>query len=176
MKSRSPAKRAAELGIMSALAIAISYLESLIPAFPGMPPGAKPGFSNIVTMYAAESCSVADALMITIFKALFAGVTRGATAFFMSLIGGLLSTAVACILLRNPKIKIGYIGIGIICAVCHNVGQLTVACIISGTVALVWGYGPVLLLFALASGFLTGSILKLVSPALIRSQKNSDVR
>ncbi|MDD6275650.1 MAG: Gx transporter family protein [Clostridia bacterium] len=165
---RSPAKRAAEFGIMSALAIAISYLETLIPAFPGMPPGAKPGFSNIVTMFAAESFSVADAFMITVFKAVFAGVTRGATAFFMSLAGGLLSTFAACLMLRLQKIQIGYIGIGIICAVCHNAGQLAVACVISGTSALIFGYGPILLLFALATGFLTGSILKLISPALKR--------
>ena len=108
--SRNAAARAAELGIMSALAIAISYLEKLIPAFPGMPPGAKPGFSNIVTMFAAESLSVADAFMITVFKAIFAGVTRGTTAFFMSLFGGLLSTAAACLMLRAKKFKIGYLG------------------------------------------------------------------
>ena len=84
----------------------------------------------------------------------------------MSAAGGLLSTLAACILLRSKKINLGYIGIGIICAVCHNIGQLTVACFLSGTWALITGYGPLLMLFAVATGFVTGTTLKLVLPAL----------
>ena len=84
----------------------------------------------------------------------------------MSGAGGILSTLAACILLRSKKLRIGYIGIGIICAVCHNIGQLIVACILSGTWALITGYSPVLMLFAVATGFVTGTTLKLVIPAL----------
>lgn len=159
-------KRIALLGIMGALAISLSYLESLIPAFPGMPPGAKPGFSNIVTMFLASSCSIGDAFFITLIKAAFAGITRGATAMLMSACGGMLSTAAACILLRSKKKHFGYIGIGIICAVCHNIGQLAAACVLSGTWSLVFGYGSLLLLFAVATGFVTGAVLRLVIPAL----------
>ena len=163
---KSTAKKVAFLGIMGALALALSFLESLIPPLPGLPPGAKPGFSNVVTMFLASSYGIADAFYITILKALFAGITRGTTAMFMSAAGGLLSTLAACILLRSKKINLGYIGIGIICAVCHNIGQLIVACILSGTWALVTGYGPLLMLFAVATGFVTGTTLRLVLPAL----------
>ncbi|MBR3835840.1 MAG: Gx transporter family protein [Clostridia bacterium] len=168
MKNNKYTKRVALLGIMGALALALSFLESLIPALPGLPPGAKPGLSNIVTMFMASSYSVADAFFITILKALFAGITRGSTAMLMSASGGLLSTAVACILLRSKKFNSGYIGIGIICAVCHNIGQLVSACLISGTWSLVFGYGPLLLLFAIVTGCVTGTVLKLVLPALNR--------
>ncbi len=154
------------LGIMGALALSLSFLESLIPHLPGLPPGAKPGLSNIVTMFAASSMGIADAFFITVLKALFAGATRGFTAMLMSASGGILSTAAACILLRCKKINLGYIGIGIICAVCHNTGQLIAACVLSGTWSLITGYGSFLLLFAVATGFVTGTILKLVLPAL----------
>lgn len=166
MKNKKYTKRVALLGIMGALALALSFLESLIPALPGLPPGAKPGLSNIVTMFMASSSGIADAFFITIIKAVFAGITRGSTAMLMSASGGLLSTAAACFLLRSEKINSGYIGIGIICAVCHNVGQLVSACLISGTWSLIFGYGPLLLLFAVATGFVTGTVLKLVLPAL----------
>lgn len=167
MKSkRNITKKVALIGIMAALAIALSYLESLIPAYPGFPPGAKPGLSNIVTMFLAGSVGIGDAFLITAVKALFAGITRGATALFMSLSGGILSTAAACILLRSKKINLGHIGIGIICAVCHNIGQLITASVISGTASLIIGYGPLLLVFAVVTGFVTGTILKLVLPAL----------
>ncbi|MBR0350117.1 MAG: Gx transporter family protein [Clostridia bacterium] len=163
---KSKTKTIAFLGIMGALALSLSFLESLIPPLPGLPPGAKPGLSNVVTMFLASSSGVGSAFAITFFKAAFAGITRGTTAMLMSAAGGLLSTLAACILLRSKKIKFGYIGIGIICAVCHNIGQLTVACILSGTWALITGYGPLLMLFAVATGFVTGTTLKLVLPAL----------
>lgn len=166
MKNKKYTKRVALLGIMGALALALSFLESFIPALPGLPPGAKPGLSNIVTMFMASSSGIADAFFITIIKAVFAGITRGSTAMLMSASGGLLSTAAACFLLRSEKINSGYIGIGIICAVCHNIGQLVSACLISGTWSLIFGYGPLLLLFAVATGFVTGTVLKLVLPAL----------
>ncbi len=168
MKTNKHTKRVALLGIMGALALALSFLESLIPALPGLPPGAKPGLSNIVTMFLASSSGIADAFFITVLKAVFAGITRGATAMFMSASGGLLSTVAACILLRSKKSNIGYIGIGIICAVCHNIGQLISACLISGTPSLIFGYGPLLLIFAVATGFVTGTVLKTVIPALNR--------
>ncbi|MBR6531020.1 MAG: Gx transporter family protein [Clostridia bacterium] len=169
MKNKKHTKRVALLGIMGAVALALSFLESLIPTLPGLPPGAKPGLSNIVTMFLATYSGIADAFFITVLKAVFAGATRGATAMLMSASGGLLSTAAACVLLRSKKINIGYIGIGVICAVCHNIGQLISACLLSGTWSLVFGYGPLLLLFAVATGFVTGTVLKLVLPALNRT-------
>ena len=84
----------------------------------------------------------------------------------MSASGGILSTAAACILMRSRKNPFGYIGTGIICAVCHNSGQLLTASVISGTWSLVTGYGPLLLIFAVITGFITGTILKFVIPAL----------
>lgn len=156
---------------MGALALALSYLEALIPAFPGFPPGAKPGLSNIVTMFMANSVGPGYAFFITLVKGIFSGITRGATAMLMSLSGGILSTVAACVLFKLAKNKIGYIGIGIICAVCHNIGQLAAACLISGTASLIWGYGPMLLIFAIVTGFLTGAILKAVMPSLARLAK-----
>ena len=171
MKNKNLTKKIAVTGMMCALALALSYLESLIPAYPGFPPGAKPGLSNIVTMFMASCAGTGYAFFITVIKALFAGVTRGLTAMLMSLSGGILSTAAACLLFRFSKEKVGYIGIGIICAVCHNIGQLAAACIISGTASLIVGYGPLLLIFAIVTGFLTGAILKAVMPVLAKAAK-----
>lgn len=154
------------IGVLGAQALALSFLENFIPAIPGLPPGAKPGFSNIVTMFTASTVGFSGALCITLIKSIFAGITRGATAFFMSLAGGLLATIVMVALLKLPKNPFGIMGISIASAVAHNSGQLIVACIISGTPSLVLGYGPFLLLFALITGAVTGTILRIVMPAL----------
>lgn len=170
-KNKDLTRKIALTGIMCALALALSYLETLIPAYPGFPPGAKPGLSNIVTMFMAGSAGPLYAFFITVIKGLFAGVTRGFTAMLMSLSGGILSTSAACLLFRFTKNKLGYIGISIVCAVCHNIGQLAAACIISGTASLVVGYGPLLLIFAVVTGLLTGAILKAVMPTLAKIAK-----
>lgn len=156
--------RIALLGLLCAVAIALSALENSLPAVPFMPPGAKAGFSNIATMFAASAMGLFPALCVTLLKALFAFLTRGATAFFMSLAGGTLSTAVMYLLFRYTR-RIGYIEIGILSALAHNAGQLAVAAALvsNGSVS---GYAPVLLIAALLSGSVTGAVLKSVIPKL----------
>ena len=154
------------LGVLGAQALALSFLENFIPAVPGLPPGAKPGLSNIVTMFTASAMGFSDAVYITVLKSVFAGITRGATAFFMSFCGGILSTIVMVSLLKLKKNPFGILGISIISAVAHNVGQLAVACVISGTPALIFGYGPLLLIFSVVTGAVTGTILRIIIPVL----------
>lgn len=166
MTKKSNAYKVALFGILSALAITFSYLESLLPTAAFLPPGAKPGLSNVVNMFSACILGFTPAMSIALLKACFAGLTRGATAFFMSLCGGLLSTAGMYFLFRKAK-KIGYVGIGILSAVLHNAGQLLVATVLVGN-RTVLGYMPVLLLCALASGFFTGTLLKAVMPHLLK--------
>ena len=124
------------------------------------------GFSNIATMFAASSMGIVSALAITFIKALFAGITRGVTAFFMSLCGGILSTVTMYLLFKLSK-KTGYMAIGIICALVHNFGQLIVAIITAGNLS-VLGYAPVLLISGTVTGAVTGTVLRAVMPALER--------
>lgn len=153
-------------GVLSAVALTLSYLEGLIPTVAFMPPGAKMGFSNIATMFAASSMGLVSALAITFIKALFAGITRGVTAFFMSLCGGILSTVTMYLLFKLSK-KTGYMVIGIICALVHNFGQLIVAIITAGNLS-VLGYAPVLLISGTVTGAVTGTVLRAVMPSLER--------
>lgn len=155
--------RIALVGVFSAAAITLSFLESLIPVSPFMPPGAKAGFSNIATMFIASSMGFLPAMAVTLVKAVFVLLTRGATAFFMSLSGGVLSTAAMFLLFKFTKA--GYIEIGIISALAHNFGQLITAAVIVYNISII-GYIPVLLISALVTGAITGAILRSVMPRL----------
>ncbi len=158
-------KKIALLGMFCALSVAISYIETLIP--PIVPvPGVKPGFSNIVTMFATVSLGFPYGLAVTVFKAMFALITRGVTAFFMSLCGGLLSLVVMWMLFRFTKTSIGYIGIGVLSAVSHNMGQLAVAVVILGKAILY--IAPILMLSGIVCGALTGTVFRYVYPLLHR--------
>lgn len=152
--------------MLSAVALVLSFLESLIPTAAFMPPGAKAGFSNLATMFAASSMGLAPALAITVIKALFAGVTRGASAFFMSFAGGVLSTLTMFILFKFTK-NSGYMLIGVVSAIMHNIGQLAVATFIVGNKSVI-GYAPILLIAGIITGAITGTIFSAVIPALLK--------
>ncbi|MBR5774310.1 MAG: Gx transporter family protein [Clostridia bacterium] len=158
-KSVRLAKRVAIFGISAALALALSFFESLIPPLFSLYPGIKLGLSNVVTMTCAVSFGMPCAIAVAVLKAVFAGLTRGFVAMIMSLVGGLLSTLVVCLLVR---LRLGYLVISVIGAVVHNMAQLTVCAIIASNRG-VFVYAPVLMLFGIVAGCITGSILCLLS-------------
>lgn len=151
--------------ILCALAIALNFLEGSIPPVPFLPPGAKPGFSNIITMFAAGSLGFPQAIAIALVKGIFSFVTRGATAGIMSLSGGFLSAIAMYLLMRYARKHLGLIGISVICALCHNMGQLIAAMFITSTANIAY-YAPALAVFGIATGAVTGVILRAVIPAL----------
>ena len=125
------ARETAWTGMLFALAIALSYLESLVSPLLGLMPAIKLGLSNIVVMYALLFLRTRTALLLVVLKALFAFLTRGATAGFLSLCGGALSLAVMLVLLQLPVS--GYI----FCAgsaLAHNLGQLAGLYFVPGAV------------------------------------------
>ena len=152
----------ARTGMLCAAAIALSAAESLFPALPFLPPGAKPGFSNLASMLAAGSLGLGAAISVTVCKAVFAGLSRGVSAALLSLCGGLLSTVVTYFLLKGRRF--GYVGIGIAGAAAHNLGQLCVAALL--LTPAIFGYLPWLLLFAAVTGTLTGLLFGLLEPRL----------
>lgn len=157
--------------ILCALALALSFLESLLPPIPFLPPGAKPGFSNIIIMFSAGSLGLPQTLMIVLIKGGFAFVTRGVTAGIMSLSGGILSAAAMFVLLRYGNKIFGLMGISVISALFHNIGQLIAAAFITGTSSIIY-YAPALAVFGMATGAVTGVIFKAVIPALDKFKKH----
>lgn len=164
----STAKRVALFGILGALTIALSLLEGLLPPLPSLPPGAKLGLANIIVLLAACQAGLPSALLLTLLKGAAVFLSRGATACFMSLSGGVLSTLIVCLLFSLPKRPFGLAGISVAGAICHNLGQLLCSRVLMGTPA-VWAYAPALLLLALPAGLLTGTVFRLLLPVLRRS-------
>lgn len=158
-------------GMLSAVALVLSFIEGMIPLYAALPPGAKAGFSNIATMFAASNLGLVPALAISLIKALFAGVTRGFTAGIMSLAGGMLSTLTMYLLFRFSK-NTSYILIGVMSALMHNSAQLIVSTFLVGTTMML-AYAPVLLISGIITGTITGTILKAVIPHLNKLSKKT---
>lgn len=163
-------QKIALLGILSAQALALAFIENLLPALPFFPPGVKLGLSNIVTMFCAGTLGFIPAFSVTLIKSLFVFLTRGATSFFMSLGGGFFSTLAMCLMIKLVKNKSGYVGVAVVSAVCHNLGQLLVSIVVTKTTAML-AYAPVLLLSGVVMGVITGTVLKTVMPLLIKQSK-----
>ena len=85
------ARRVALGGMLFALAIALSWLESCVTPLLGLMPALKLGLANIVVMYALLFLDTRSAAALVALKALFALLTRGVTAGALSACGGVLS-------------------------------------------------------------------------------------
>ena len=77
-------------------------------------------------------------------------------------------------LFKLGKKHIGYIGIGVLCAVAHNLGQLLVATVILGKAIL--NITPVLLLSGVVCGIITGTVFHYTIPVLNKLTKNLPVK
>lgn len=160
-------KRLALMGLLFALAMALSFLESLLPALPMLPPGIRLGLSNIVTMYALFVLGPVSGYTIAILKALFVLLTRGAVAAAMSAAGGVFSVTIMLLLSLLPGIKEQYLLLSVFGGAAHNIGQLVMARFIINN-QYVWYYFPVLLVAGLLMGAITGMALRVVLPYLNR--------
>ena len=158
-------KRVALMAMLFALAVALTFLEYMIP-IPTPVPGIRLGLSNIVVMYSLFFMRKRDAATLAVLKALFVFLTRGATAAALSLSGGLLSVLVMSLALVIFSDRISYLMVSVLGAVFHNLGQMCVASLILGSA--LWYYMPVLLLTGIAAGLATSLLLKATLPAFKR--------
>ncbi len=166
MQRPDKAREVALTGLLFALCIVLSWLEALVTPLLGLMPAMKLGLSNVVVMYALLFMPFGRAATLVVLKALFALLTRGLTAGFLSLCGGLLSLLVLTLLLALPWPVTGYI-FSVSGALAHNLGQLCgAAVLLSAPMAL--GYAPVLMLAGLGVGALTAMVAHALFPALLR--------
>lgn len=161
-------------GLLLALAVALNFFEGLLPALPALPPGVKLGLSNIVVVYCLCFLGKRQGLTIALLKSGFVFLTRGASAGFISLCGGMFSVGILMFLLAGRNSEVAgkqFFLLGIGGAVAHNLGQLFAASLYMKTAA-VFYYFPVLLLSGCLMGTATAALMKATLPALKRISVN----
>ncbi len=152
------------IGVLSASAIVIAILESFIPSI-GIP-GIKLGLANIVILLTIYELGVMEAAFINILRVLIVAVVRGtllSMGFFMSLTGAFLSFAIMVLFALTIK-KFSVIGVSVIGAIFHVVGQIIVAMIYLDSAYILF-YLPIIALSAIITGILVG----IVTQAIIRT-------
>jgi len=158
-------KKIALLGLMLAVIVVLSALESLFLPLPFLPPHTRPGLSNVVIMYCVFNARRGQAVSLNAAKALFVFLTRGAMAGLLSLCGGMLSIAVIILLIKLFDKKISYAAVSVAGACAHNLGQYAVVMVLVAAPAMIY-YLPSLIISGILTGLLTGTLLKILMPAL----------
>ena len=161
----------AVMGLMLALASALQFLESMIPI--PLPLGVKPGISSIVVMIVLVRYGFASAMTTAVLKSCFVFITRGASAFCMSVSGGVLSVVVMGAFFaasRRSENGTGILLMSVLGGIFHNIGQLAAASVFTGSV-LTLSYLPVLVIAGIVSGILTGTVFKLILPHIKTADK-----
>lgn len=148
-------KRLSIISMLLAMAIVLSYLESFIPMFV---PGLKLGLANIIILIMLYEFRYYEAFIVQITRIIIVALIRGTLLnpiFFMSLTGGILAYL---IMLLFSRLKIFTpIGVSVIGAIFHTIGQIVVAFIIINVMEIAY-YLPFIALLSVGTGILSGLI------------------
>ena len=155
------ASKVSLMGLLFALAIAFSYLESML-VIPGLLPGMRLGLSNLVTMYCLFFLGKHAGYTMAVMKAVFVVLTRGFVAGMLSLSGGIFSVTAIVLVDFLSKHSLHYITLSVIGAIFHNIGQLILARYL--TSVFLYYYIPVLLVTGLVVGIITGKLFVWIIP------------
>ena len=153
-------KKIALTGLLIALALILSYLESLVPLSFAVP-GVKLGLPNIAVVFALYRLRTRTAAAISLLRVALAALLFGSVlSLAYSAAGAVCSFAVMWLLRRSGRF--GCTGVSVAGAVVHNLAQIAAAALLLETASLTW-YIPVLCL----SGTIAGVCIGLLSALLI---------
>lgn len=157
-------RRIAVCGVLTALAMVLSYVELQIPVMFAVP-GLKVGLANIAIVAALYLIGNIGAIAIDIMRVIMISLLFGnALGFIYSLAGAVLSLLVMTLLKRTGRFAA--ITVSIAGAVSHNIGQILVAVFMTEISALYW-YLIVLwftgIVSGLAIGFLGYTVIRRVN-------------
>lgn len=166
MKHR-PVKRLVFIALFISIALMLNYFERLIPIANPIP-GVKLGLANVVSLVALSIFSLPEVFTIVVIRTLLGATFYGSySALMFSMAGGILSLLGMWLLLKLKLKSLSTVGISVFGAVCHNVGQVTVAVLILQSTA-IYAYLPILLVSSLITGVLTGVVASRTIPYLER--------
>jgi len=145
--------------LLITVALLLSSLELALPRIPALP-WLKPGLANIVTITWLMRYGYRDTLLygflriwLTVF---FFGFSFFSAALAMSGMVTAVSFMALLVKINQKKPLFGFVGIGVVGAFMHNVGQLTLLNVLIGEASLMGIQLPLMSVISLVTGSLTG--------------------
>lgn len=164
MKKKLTTKQLVTLSALIAVAMILSYIESLIPAFVAVP-GVKMGLSNIATVFALYALGWQYAICVSVVRVFLSALLFGN---FVSLIYSLsgAALALALMILLKKLDSFSSVGVSVAGGVGHNAGQIIAACIVMENAAISLYIIPLII-----SGTISGIVIGLVAGNLVERVK-----
>lgn len=144
------------LGLFTALAMILSFVETLLPPITTAFPGIKMGLPNIAIMFILYRIGWKEASAVSIVRVILVSLLFGSVmSMAYSLAGAVFSLLIMTIMQKLTDFN--RVTISVVGGVFHNVGQVVIAWLITDTEQIVY-YLPVLLLSGCAAGILVGLV------------------
>ena len=151
---RRSANNVAMLGLCTALALILAYVEVLLPPLFAAIPGIKIGLPNIVIIFVLYKFGISSATTVSFIRIIAVSMLFGnVMAFSYSFAGAVLSLAVMSVLYKTDLFST--VIVSIVGGVLHNVGQIIMAMILLETAEIGY-YLIVLSITGVISGALVG--------------------
>ena len=152
-------RKVVHMGMLIALAMILSFIESHIPAFVAIP-GMKIGLANIAIVFALYTLGFRNALAVSLIRVVLSCLLFCSVVSLAYSVAGALISLTGMALLKQSRF-FSVVGVSVCGAVLHNLGQIGVAWLILKTQALVY-YLPFLLFSAVAGGVVIGTVAAVV--------------
>ena len=119
----------------AAVALLLSYVETLIPPIYPAVPGIKIGLPNVIVIFLLYRFGVAEAALVSFLRVIISSMLFGTPfIFFYSLAGAFLSLAVMSVLKKLDFMT--SVGVSIAGGISHNLGQILLAMVLLNTAEL----------------------------------------
>ncbi|WP_052877874.1 Gx transporter family protein [Thermoanaerobacter wiegelii] len=157
----SKTQRMVFLAILVANSLVLYIIEGMLPV-PFIAPGAKLGLANIITVVSLYLFGFFDTFIVLVVRILLATFFASSpSSFFYSIGGGLLSLFAMFFAKKVGKENITEVGVSVIGAVFHNIGQMLVASLIVQNINIMV-YIPVLMIAGVGTGIFVGLSSKFI--------------
>ena len=155
---RSKTASVAILGILIALALALSLIDLSISAALSFLPGVRMGLAGGMGLFCVHRLGIRYAVIVLAAKCILTAAFSGSpTMLLFSAAGSFFGLLVTVAVYKHLSvIKTGVLG-----GITHNAAQMAVALMITGSAAFSW-YLPVLLITGTVSGFAIGLVVNIV--------------
>ncbi len=160
---RTKSKRVALLGVLTSLALVLSYLESLLPPISTAAPGIKMGLPNIIIVFILYKFGLKEASVISLLRVFIVSIIMFGNVMTLaySVAGAVLSLGLMALFKKLDWFST--IGVSIIGGISHNLGQILVAIFLFNTVQI--GYYMIVLSI---TGTVAGVIIGIISSILVK--------
>ena len=167
---RSKLKNIALLGILTSVALVLSYIEAILPPVWAAVPGIKMGFPNIVIIFILYRFGIKESAMVSFIRIFIVALLFGnVMTLAYSFAGALLSIVLMSICKKTKLFSV--VGTSIVGGVAHNLGQILVAIVLFDTVQM--GYYMAVLA---VSGTIAGVFVGIAGALLLKKFENFRIK